>query len=182
MTTSGPPTHAARIVRVIDGILVAFAVLAGVMLAVQALSVAADALMRQAGSPIRWVHEVTTYLLIAEGMLAAPYALRRGAHFRVTILVDRFSALRQRQLEIVLYTIAAIGFTVFAIYSAQTALSTLENGLRAPTLLRTPLVIPQAMLPLGAGLLVLACIAQVLAPTQPVDDADAGTDPGSVIG
>lgn len=166
-------TAAQRFVRIVDLIATAVAVAAGVMLALQALAVAADALMRFMGDPIRWVHEVTTYMLIGFSFLAAPYALRKGAHFRVTLLVERFSEQTQRRLQLGLYAVSAIFLLLFAYHSAQIAYTAFERGARAPTLLRTPQVIPRAMLPIGSFLLALTCIAEMLDPTE----VEGSTDP-----
>ncbi|MCW2681272.1 MAG: Tripartite ATP-independent periplasmic transporter DctQ component [Frankiales bacterium] len=147
-------------VTVLDKVVMVAAVVAGLMLAAQALTVTLDALLRGVATPLRWGSEVSTYLLLGEALLAAPYALRKGEHFRVTLLVERWSAGVQRHLTLALSLLAAAFLLVFAWQSADLALTSLDRDLRAPTLLHTPLVIPQMLLPVSAVLMVLALIAQ----------------------
>lgn len=160
-------------VTVLDRVILAAAVLAGAMLAAQATVVSLDALLRTVATPLRWGGELSTYLLLGEALLAAPYALRKGGHFRVTLLVERWSATVQRRLTLGLSVLAAAFLLVFAWESASLAVTSWERDLRAPTLLRTPLVIPQSALPVSAVLMVLALVAQtienLLGPTRRAD-------------
>lgn len=149
-------------VTVLDRVILAAAVVAGVMLAAQATVVSLDALLRTVATPLRWGGELSTYLLLGEALLAAPYALRKGEHFRVTLLVERWPAPVQRRLTLALSVLAAAFLLVFAWESATVAVTSWERDLRAPTLLRTPLVIPQSALPVSAVLMVLALLAQTI--------------------
>lgn len=145
---------------VLDKVVLAAAAVAGLMLVTQAAVVTADALLRNVSTPLRWGGEISTYLLLGEALLAAPYALRKGEHFRVTLLVERWSERTQRVLAVVLSVVAVAFLLTFAWQSASLAVTSWERDLRSPTLLRTPLVIPQSALPISAVLMVLALIAQ----------------------
>lgn len=147
-------------VTVLDKVVLVAAVVAGIMLVTQAIVISLDALLRSVSTPLRWGGEASTYLLLGEALLAAPYALRQGEHFRVTLLVERWSDGTQRGLTVLLSIFAAVFLLVFAWQSAELALTSWERDLRAPTLLRTPLVIPQSILPISAVLMVFALVAQ----------------------
>jgi TRAP-type C4-dicarboxylate transport system permease small subunit len=159
-TTMSTPLR--RVVRVLDAVVLAAAVVAGGMLAAQAIIVSLDALLRSVATPLRWGGEASIYLLLGEALLAAPYALRKGEHFRVTLLVERLSPVVQQRLTWVLSAGAAVFLLVFAWHSGEVALTSFERDLRAPTLLSTPLVIPQSALPISAVLMVLALVASAI--------------------
>jgi TRAP-type transport system small permease protein len=74
-----------------------------VIIAFIALSVTGDNLMRNFGlGNIPWLNEVIEYLLYTGTFLAAPWALRLGAHVRVDILVSSLPRAAAQRLEIVL--------------------------------------------------------------------------------
>jgi len=75
----------------------------GVIIAAIALSVTTDNLMRNFGlGNIPWLNEVAEYLLYTGTFLAAPWALRMGAHVRVDILVSNLPRAAALRLEVLL--------------------------------------------------------------------------------
>lgn len=80
-----------------------------------AVSVTADVILRNfAIGNIPWLNEVAEYLLYTGTFIAAPWALRAGAHVRVDILVSalpRETGLQlERLLDVLGFVIAAILF------------------------------------------------------------------------
>ena len=167
--------------RGLDLTFTAFAALAGVMLVVQALVVAADAILRTVATPFSWGVEVNTYLLVAEGTLAAPWALRRGSHFRVTLLSDRLPPTVRAVVGVIGNAVAVVMLAALAWQAWLLVATSVERDLRSGTSLHTPLFLPQSGLALGLTLLALAFLLEAIdawsgrrAPRQE-DDVPAAT-------
>ena len=76
-------------VRLYDRLIDLAALLASLCVAFIALGVTADVAVRYfAGGAIRWMLEVSEYLLFAMTFLGAPWVLREGAHTAVDIAVE----------------------------------------------------------------------------------------------
>lgn len=148
--------------RGLDLTFAAFAVLAGVMLVVQTLVVAADAILRTVATPFNWGVEVTTYLLVAEGTLAAPWALRRGNHFRVTLLTDKFGDRGQKLIAVAGNAVAAVLMALLSWQAWLLVATSLERDLRSGTSLHTPLFVPQSALAAGLTLLAFALVLEAI--------------------
>jgi len=105
--------------------------------------------------------EVSSYLLVAVTFLGIGISLREGALFRVDFLYARFSARRKSGLE-VLFNILSLGFILLAEYQILRFLvSSIERGITAPTLLATPLYLPQLVMPVGMGFVILVLFAEI---------------------
>lgn len=120
------------------------------------LVVGYDVFARFVGHPTIWAFDVSLYLLIWMSFLGAAYGLRKGSHFRVTILTSRISERKARFLEIG-FSLLGIGFCIFFFQASLcTMLISTSQNLHAPTLLYAPLWIPQLALPVGSLFLCLA--------------------------
>ncbi len=170
-----------RVTTWIDIVLGAAAIVAGSLLVLQVVLVGLDALFRSLSKPVEWGVEINTYVLLGLAVLSAPWALRRGDHFRVTLAAGRLGPAASRLVE----TAVAVLLTCVAGLAAATAATMAWNsyarGQTSGTLLRTPLVLPQGIFALGLALLTLAALAQVLdtvagvrPPEQTAEDVEAG--------
>lgn len=84
-------------IRLYDRLVDVAALLASLGIAFIALGVTADVAVRYfAGGTIRWMLEVSEYVLFAMTFLGAPAVLRAGAHTAVDVLVDRLPIKGQR--------------------------------------------------------------------------------------
>ncbi len=148
--------------RYVDLTFAAFAALAGVMLVVQTLVVAADAILRTVATPFSWGVEVNTYLLVAEGTLAAPWALRRGNHFRVTLVTDKFGPRVQKVVAVAGNAVAAVLMALLSWQAWLLVATSVQRDLRSGTSLHTPLFLPQSALAMGLTLLALAFVVEAI--------------------
>lgn len=120
-----------------------------------------DAVARDLGYPTIWGFEVTLYALIAGAFLANAQALKHGNHFRVRVLLTLFPRAAKYfdwlawVTTLVFGAVIAGAGTMFVGYSYT-------NDIHAPTLLGTPMWIPQSALPLGGLALVLQSLALLL--------------------
>ena len=90
-----------RLLAIFDRLLEAMAVLAAAILVADALLITADVLTRnlELGFGIPGVIELTEYGLYVVTVLAAPWALKLGAHVAVEIVVDAVGPGLQRTAE-----------------------------------------------------------------------------------
>jgi TRAP-type C4-dicarboxylate transport system permease small subunit len=110
-----------------------------------------------------WTDEAVGWCVVALVMLAVPEAQRRGENIGVDWLVDKWSGARRR---------AVIGLGALSV--AITALVLIREGWETVAFTRTigivsnqipevPLWAVQALIPIGAGLLLLVAVAQIAA-------------------
>ena len=109
--------------------------------------------------PVVWVDEMISYLLVAIVMLAAADALRKGEHIAVDIVTERLGPAGRRLT-------AASGLVAVAVCGAflveegwgMVAFSRMV-GIVSTGSLAMPVWLPQLLVPVGGGLLVLAALA-----------------------
>ena len=106
--------------------------------------------------------EVSAYLLVAVTFLGVAYTFAKKSHLSVNIILDQLSA---RWAKIMSIFNGIVGFGVCAVatwYSLQLPLASIRIGSHTPTMLRTPLVYPQMLVPIGMGVLALAILAHTI--------------------
>jgi TRAP-type C4-dicarboxylate transport system permease small subunit len=86
--------------RAHEGLLTAGLVLSALLVGFMALTVSADVVLRNLGlGGLPWNIEVSEYILFYSTFLAAPWALRQGAHVRVDVLLQFLPARALRPME-----------------------------------------------------------------------------------
>ncbi|MTH66203.1 TRAP transporter small permease subunit [Paracoccus sp. DK608] len=125
--------------------------------------VAAEIVMRNLmGISISFSWDVSAYLMGACFLLAAASALKGGSHVRVTALTELLPPRGAWALD---FAAAVIGLavTVLLVWSlGQMAWLSGTRGSTSPGVVRIPLVLPQGILTVGAVLLFLQMVAQVM--------------------
>jgi TRAP-type C4-dicarboxylate transport system permease small subunit len=162
VTRSGR-TSSTAFERAVDSVIDGAEMLSEWVVAALAVLISLDAILRWlANWSFQFVDEVGGYALLLLSFFGMAIALHRDALFRVEGVIDRIpSRLRARLLWI--YDCAALGFATLLCWQlGSLALRSFERAITAPTALRTPLWIPQSMMALGALILVLALLAQLL--------------------
>lgn len=102
--------------------------------------------------------EVSGYLLVAATFLGISISLKEGSLFRVDFLYARFGPRLKNSLEF-LFSLFSLGFIVLAEYQiVRLIVSSIEREVTAPTLLATPLYIPQLVMPVGVALVILVLL------------------------
>lgn len=133
------------------------------LVAAMAVVISLDAVLRWS---IDWsflvIDELGAYAVVLLVFFGMVVALHRGALFRVEALFDRLSERSQLRLQIV-YDLAGLGFAALLAWQLLgLAMRSFDRGIVAPTILRTPLWLPQAAMALGAALLALVLIVQIV--------------------
>ncbi len=134
-------------------------VLAVIVLAVMALGVSAEVILRMFKFPsIMGLIELTEYGLFISTFFVAPHLLRTNEHIRVDIVMSRVDPVTARRVEsLVLATIIAVSVVTGVIGSMI-----LFNNIRAGTLIFKDLIIPQWWLDWIIPLTSLAMALQAL--------------------
>jgi TRAP-type C4-dicarboxylate transport system permease small subunit len=114
------------------------------------------------GRPQSWTDEAVGWLIVVAVMFAMPEAQRRGEHIGVDALVDRLSS-RWRRALTAFGVATVVATTVILIREGvETVAFTRMIGIKSLALPDFPLWLIQAMVPFGAGLLLLVALAQLL--------------------
>ena len=139
------------------------AILAAAVFMGMALLVVTDVVMRSTtGRSTLIATEFSGYALAAMVYLSLAFTFREGAHIRITFLHGRLPTAVRRPFELVLVA-GAIFVTWLAMSSVwQMVVTSFERGTIAYTVARTPLYIPQAVILVGLGLLLLQLVTYFL--------------------
>ena len=136
------------------------AVLAAIVFMGMALLVVTDVIMRNTmGRSTLIATEFSGYALAAMTYLSLAFTFREGAHIRITFVHDRLPKALRRPVELLLAA-GAIFVTWLALTSVWEMVTTsFERGTIAYTVARTPLYIPQGVILIGLGLLLLQLVS-----------------------
>jgi TRAP-type transport system small permease protein len=108
---------------------------------------------------LQFVDEYASYALVWLTYLGISVALHDGALFNVELVSDRLSRRIRAALQ-VLWDILGLAFAVTLVWqSVRQVMSSYEREMVAPTVLATPLWLPQLVMPIGGALLVLVLTA-----------------------
>jgi TRAP-type C4-dicarboxylate transport system permease small subunit len=134
-------------------------VLSVIVIAVMAVAVSAEVILRMFNFPsIMGLIELTEYGLFISTFFVAPHLLRTNEHIRVDIVMSRVDPVTARRVEsMVLATIIAVSVVTGVIGSMM-----LVNNMRAGTLIFKDLIIPQWWLDWIIPLTSLAMALQAL--------------------
>lgn len=135
--------------------------IAGAIIMFLTVPVVYSAIARDIGYPTNWGFEIMIYALITGAFLANAEALKSGNHFRVKAFLTLFPK-AQIYLDALAWLATLIFGTIILIAGCKLSLYSYLNDIRAPTLLNTPIFIPQAAIPLGGLALMLQSLAYLV--------------------
>lgn len=114
------------------------------------------------GAPTIWAYDTALILYAWLGLVGGAFAMKRRAHIRVDLFTARMSPRKQALLELLGAPLIAF-FLCLVVW--QVGLSTFdawETGSRRPTEWAPPLIVFLITAPLGAALLLLQLLAEVI--------------------
>jgi C4-dicarboxylate transporter, DctM subunit len=133
-----------------------FAKVSGICILVISIIVTYEIIMRFVfRSPTNWVLEISINLFLASVFLAAGYTFKDKSHISVDFLTLR---LCRRDLMIIEFLTSVLGILyVFVLIwdGGKLAFSSLMLGETSPTVLKIPVFIPRAFVPIGGILLLI---------------------------
>lgn len=158
-----PPKAAAPVERLIQRLLQVEQALIEVMVVAMALLIFAEVVCRNVFSfSLMFTDELAGYLLVGLVFLGMPVALAKGALFRVEVLLHRLPGAGRAWLELVFNLMSLAFALVLLLQLWHFVVDSWQRGVRAPTVLSTPLYLPQALMVVGTASLVLVLVLHVL--------------------
>ena len=113
-------------------------------------------------TPTIWADEVSCYLLVGIAFLGAAYTLSRDGHIRVEVIVKKFNPLFRWYIEIII-DLFSLAFLIFFTWQAfKFVFNSYSTNWISPTLLRTPLYIPQIFFAIGILWFALQLTAKIM--------------------
>lgn len=123
---------------------------------IMALSVTYEVIVRYIfNRPTAWVTELSSYMLVAVAFLGAAWTLRQDGHIRMELLAETTGPKGRKFSDLAMYLVAICISAVLLWTGWNMAVANYTFGWRSMTLLKTPLWIPQMLIPLGALALLL---------------------------
>ncbi len=153
----------ATFLRQIDRLATWAAALAAACLLLMAILMMGEVIARSALSQsLVFSWEFSGYLMGATFLFGAAYTLRSGGHVRVSLLAEHVPPGVTRGLEY-FSTLVGIVVTAFILYAlCDLTYSSFKRDIVSFTPTRTPLIIPQGALAVGALLLFLQMLARAI--------------------
>ncbi len=161
-----------RILARIEKFSVLIGYFSGALVFLMMISIIIDVIMRHVfNAPTTWADEVSCYLLVAITFLGAAYTLVLDGHIRVEAIITKFNPKIRCYIETGL-DIVSFFFLAFFSWQAMKLVADSYASVRiAPTLLRTPLYIPQAFFAAGLAWFSLQLSVRILRRFWPGGDS-----------
>lgn len=108
------------------------------------------------------VEEIGGYLLVAIVFLGMPITLADGTLFRVEYLIERLSHRGQLVLMLFYNLLSLVGVAVLDWQLIKLVVDSYSRAVVAPTILRTPLYLPQLIMVIGMTSVGIVLILQIV--------------------
>lgn len=148
--------------RFLDGLYDGAGWLGAVFMVGTLLSVLAGVLDRQVAWSLRGTDMYAGYCMAATGFLALAHTLKRGEHIRVTLILNALKGNARRALEIWALAAATALSVLFAYYSVKLSINSWQFHDISTGNDATPLWIPQISMGVGAVVLMIAFIDELV--------------------
>jgi TRAP-type C4-dicarboxylate transport system permease small subunit len=156
--------------RVLDWLVTASAVLAGLILAFMTLAISAEVVLRSFfTATLEFPDEYSGYMVLAICALGVPYCREKNALLTVDFLIDRLPPAARANVVFIYGVISLVFCILLDFYVTRLWLQTIDRKMVAATLTATPLWIPQMLLPFGLTLLCLVVARKLFRPDRPTD-------------
>ena len=126
------------------------------------LSVLAGVLDRQFAWSLRGTDMYAGYCMAASGFLALAHTLKKGEHIRVTLILNSLKGKAKHALEIWALAAATLLSMLFAYYSVKLSINSWQFNDISTGNDATPLWIPQITMGVGAIVLMIAFIDELV--------------------
>ncbi len=162
--------------KLLDGLYTGAAALAALFMVGLLMMVLLSIVSRQLHFHVPGTDAYAGYLMAASGFLALAHTLKRGEHIRVTLVINALKGRWKKGMEIWALTVATLLAGLFAGYSCKLAwqsraFNDISTGSDA-----TPLWIPQLSMALGALILVIAFVDELVLELRGRRAVDAATE------
>ncbi len=142
--------------KIIDGIVYACAIGAGVLLICAMLSVCLDVVLRHFfDSPLAWVLQFCEYVLLYASFLGAAYVLKHDGHINVDLLVGQFEPRTRVWFNVFSATVGLLVMAIITYVGYQVTVDYYVRGVPTLGSVRIPEFLVFLVIPLGSGLFAL---------------------------
>ncbi|MBV1795577.1 TRAP transporter small permease [Siccirubricoccus sp. G192] len=148
--------------RLLDALYTAAAGLAALSLLGIFLVMMAQVLLRELRMQLPAADDVSAYLCVATTFFALAATFKRGELIRVGMVIDRLRPFPRRVMEALVLVMAAVIMAYVTWWTGQDMLFSLEIEEVAQGTVPIPLWIPKLAMPLGAGLLLVAILDELV--------------------
>lgn len=148
--------------RLLDGLYALSAGLAALSLLAIFLVMMAQVALREMGRQLPGADDLTAYFCVAGTFFALAATFKRGEMIRVGLLIDRLGGRTRQAMEVLLLAAAAIVVGTIVWWTAQDTLFAWEIEEVAQGTVPFPLWIPKLVMPIGAGLLLVALLDELV--------------------
>ena len=148
--------------KLLDGLYDGAAWLAALGMVGTLVSVLAGVLDRQFAWSLRGTDMYAGYFMAASGFLALAHTLKKGEHIRVTLVLNAVRGKVKRALEIWSLSAASLLAMLFAYYSVKLSINSWQFNDISTGNDATPLWLPQITMGVGAVVLVVAFIDELV--------------------
>jgi len=111
------------------------------------------------GAPTTWSIDASTYAVFWATFLAGPFTLREGGHVAVDVLLRRAQVRTRRLAATGSLAVVAAFSALIAWQGAAACLDAYRFGEVTMSVLRVPLYVPMAAVPVGCTLLAIQALA-----------------------
>lgn len=148
--------------RWLDGLFFYAGAMGAACVALICVLMVAQSLGRQLGFATGAIIDIVSWLCAAAAFLTMAHAFKHGDFVRVTLLLEKASAAQRRVLEIVSLGIAAVAVAYLAWWACRFTYESWQFHELAQGLLPLPMWIPQSSFAVGAVLLFLAVLDELV--------------------
>ncbi len=123
-------------------------------------------------APTTWSLDISIYAMFWACFLGAAYTLREGGHVAVDVVVRRLGEAPRRWVALAIHGLVAIFFAVVSWQGLVACLEAYEFGEVTTSVLRFPLYLPMAAIPVGGALITGQCLVMAAATWRGEDVAE----------
>jgi TRAP-type C4-dicarboxylate transport system permease small subunit len=157
-----PSAVAAALRRSLDALYLGAAALGALAILLIAVLMVAQTLMRLAGLSTGAANDIVAWLAAAAAFLTMAHAFKHGDFVRVAVLLERLGATARRRAELAVLALAAVSCGYLAWWACVFTVESWQFKEVAQGLLALPMWIPQLSFAVGAVLLLVAVLDELL--------------------
>ncbi len=111
--------------------------------------------------PVLFSDEIGGYLLVFMCFMGSAITLKEGRHIAVDILIERLGPNALNRIKIITSFVSLVVLIVFFYHSIIMVYRSFIRDLHVPSVLWTPLWIPQILIPIGTAILILQMAVEI---------------------
>lgn len=138
-------------------------------LALMVLVIFAQIVLRRFGAATVWAEELARYIMLYLMWVAASYAVKKDAHIRLTVLVEKITGKKRDKLEVVILGVWLI-FAIWLMVEGVFLLQKIDAMNQVSAAMRLPMVVPYASAPLGGLLMSVRLIQKIIETLKKLSD------------